>query len=118
MIDCILADVASKFDILGISETFLSPTSTVNLNIPGYLPIIRKDRLGHGGGIALYVADSCAAKRLHNFEIPDLEALWVEVKTHTSIFAVCVCYRPPTNTNDFWDDIQEAIDLVKQAGYR
>ena len=58
MIDCILADVASKFDILCICETFLNLTSTVDLNIPGYLPIIRKDRAGHGGGIALYVANS------------------------------------------------------------
>ena len=70
MIGCILADAANKYDLLGISETVLSPTSTVNLNIPGYLPIIRKDRLGHGGGIALYVADACAAKIFHNFELP------------------------------------------------
>ena len=40
-----------------------------------------------------------------------------EVKTHTSVFAVCVCYRPPNNTTQFWEDLQESIDDVKQAGY-
>ena len=45
------------------------------LNIPGYLPIIRKDRAGHGGGIALYVANYCAVKRLIHFELPELGIL-------------------------------------------
>ena len=109
MIDCILTDVASKFDILCICETFLNLTSTVDLNIPGYLPITRKDRAGVGGGIALYVANYCAVKILIHFELPDLESLWAEVKTHTSAFAVCVCYRPPNNNTQFWGDLQESI---------
>ena len=73
--------------------------------------------MGGGGGIALYVANSCAVKRLLHFELPELESLWAEVKTHTSVFAVCVCYRPPDNTTQFWDDLHNFIDNVKQAGY-
>ena len=92
-------------------------TSTVDLNIPGYLPIIIKDRAGHGRGIALYVANSCAVKRLIHFQLPEIESLWAEIKTNTSVFAVCVCYRPPNNTTQFWEDLQESIDDVKQAGY-
>ena len=75
LIDCLLADVANKRDLLGICETFLNLTSNVELSIPRYLPIFRKDRLTHGRGVALYVSDSCIAKRLYNFETPTLEAL-------------------------------------------
>ena len=96
MLDCILADVVNNFDILGISETFLNTASDINLLIPGYLPIFRKDRVGHGGGVALYVSDSCTAKRLEHFEYPNIEALWVEVRTQSHVLAVCVCYRSRT----------------------
>ena len=117
MIDCILADVACKYDILGICETFLNITSDIELTIPGYLPIFRKDRLGHGGGVALYVADSCSAKRLDIFESPNFESLWVEVKSQTSIMAVCVCYRSQTEGDPFWEHLQESVESVKMAGY-
>ena len=70
------------------AKFFLNLTSNVELSIPGYLPIFRKDRLTHGGGVALYVSDSCIAKRLYNFETPTLEALWVEIKTQRHVLAV------------------------------
>ena len=90
LMDRLLADVANKHDLLGICETFLNLASNVELSIPGYLPIFRKDRLTHGGGMALYVSDSCIAKRVYNFETPTLEALWVEIKTHTCFSCLCL----------------------------
>ena len=117
LIDCLLADVANKHDLLGICETFLNLTSNVELSIPGYLPIFRKDRLTHGGGVALYVSDSCIAKRLYNFETPTLEALWVEIKTQTHVLAVCVCYRSQTEGDIFWENIQDSVESIKNAGY-
>ena len=75
LIDCLLADVDNKLDLLGICETVLNLTSNIELSlIPGCLPFYRKDRLTHRGGVALYiiVSDSCIAKRLYNFETPNL----------------------------------------------
>ena len=117
LIDCLLADVANKHDLLGICETFLNLTSNVELSIPGYLPIFRKDRLTHGGGVALYVSDLCIAKRLYNFETPTLEALWVEIKTQTHVLAVCVCYRSQTEGDIFWENIQDSVESIRNAGY-
>ena len=117
LIDCLLADVANKHDLLGICETFLNLTSNVELSIPGYLPIFRKDRLTHRRGVALYVSDSCIAKRLYNFETPTLEALWVEIKTQTHVLAVCVCYRSQTEGDIFWENIQDSVESIRNAGY-
>ena len=71
----------------------------------------------HGGGVALYVSDSCIAKRLYNFETPTLEALWVEIKTQTHVLAVCVCYRSQTEGDIFWENIQDSVESIKNAGY-
>ena len=86
-----------KFDLLCICEKFRNLTSTVDLNIPGYLPLIRKDRAGPGGGIALYVANACAVKRLIHFELPDLESFSVEVKIH--FCSCCLCLLSATKKN-------------------
>ena len=32
-------------------------------------------------------------------------------------FCFCCLCRPPNNTTQFWEDLQESIDNVKQAGY-
>ena len=117
LIDCLLADVANNHDLLGICETFLNLTSNVELSIPGYLSIFRKDRLTHGEGVALYVSDSCIAKRLFNFETPTLEALWVEIKTQTHVLAACVCYRSQTEGDIFWENIQDSVESIRNAGY-
>ena len=98
-------------------DFFLNLTSNVELSIPGYLPVFRNDRLTHGGGVALYVSDSCIAKRLYNFETPTLEALWVEIKTRTHVLAVCVCYRSQTEGDIFCENIQDSVESIRNAGY-
>ena len=52
-----------------------------------------------------------------NYELPTLEALWVQVRTRQDRFLLCVCYRPPDSTALFWDQFQESVDLAKQAGH-
>ena len=113
----LLSDVAHNFDILALTETFLNTNCCFDLNINGYLPIFRKDRtLRPGGGVALYVRDSLFAVRRSEFEILELEALWVEIKSSKLNLMLCVCYRTPNTGQVFRDNFQDSLDRVKQSG--
>jgi hypothetical protein len=57
-------EVVNEFDILAITETFLNEQSICNLNLEGYHPIFRKDRVNRvGGGVAAYVSESLISTR-------------------------------------------------------
>ena len=56
-------DIADKFNIITLSETFLNRESSHNLEILGFHPIFRRDRGSFGGGVACYVGSNLVAKR-------------------------------------------------------
>ena len=45
-------EIVGKFDIISLSETFLSMESSTNLEIPGFHPLFRRDRGSIGEGVA------------------------------------------------------------------
>ena len=53
-----------SIDILCLSETWLKPHHMSSaLLIPGYQPLLRRDRpVGRGGGVAIYLRDGFACK--------------------------------------------------------
>ena len=64
--------------------------------LQGFHDIIRKDRTdGQGGGVAVYVRENIAYKRLFNFEVAGVEAIWLSIHTIEGKILVCCCYRPP-----------------------
>ena len=78
------SDLASKFDIITASETWLKPSdSDPNLELLNYQPVYRKDRvvgsLGYGGVLA-WVSNAISCKRRADLEQNDLEAIWLEIK--------------------------------------
>lgn len=107
------------YDVLAITETWLSPLipdSTVSL---GGLHLIRSDRNVHGGGVALYIRDtysatiiSCSNTEGH----PGMnEHLMCEVtRSGSSPIFVAAVYRPPhvafTTPVDFGHQLSIAMD--------
>lgn len=84
------------FDILAITETWLSDGIPSNaVNIPGY-KLIRQDRDGRGGGVGFYVKSlfNCKIISLDNHHA-EIEDLWVEIKIGRFALAIGVIYRPP-----------------------
>ena len=59
-VSALKADVCQYFDIIAITETFLTTRSTLDLSFTGYHPIFRRDRPGDrlGGGVAVLVSES------------------------------------------------------------
>ena len=113
-LDAIKAELSSDYDVICLSETNLPTARVSNLQLDGFHPILRKDRVGKtGGGVGMYVANYIGATRMIEFELQDLEAMWVKLKAGNNIVLVCTCYRPPNSKVDFWIKLQDSIDVVK-----
>ena len=114
----IQTDLAGKYDILALSETWLSDVDkTDNFLLQGYQQPHRRDRSfgaeGYGG-VMVWVTDKIACKRRKDLEIPDIEAMWLEIHCANKKFYLCVTYRSDSNTNHtFWEKLQENIDIVR-----
>ena len=116
--------LASSYDVIGLSETYLTPTVPSDLfALNGFHDIIRKDRQGIGGGVALYVRESIQWKRKLMYETNNTEAIWIELNTIQGKLLICCCYRPPTKTggpdpNLFWNRLSSALDNALSDGYK
>ena len=112
-------ELANNFDIITLSETWLKKSDKSSLfTIKNYQRPFRRDReLNNGpigyGGILAWVCNTVACKRRRDLELPNIEAMWLEIRTKNNKFFLCVAYRPPTK-HDFWDILQENIYMVNQ----
>ena len=94
-IDCALTD---NYNIITLSETWLHQSSDAShLSLNNFQQPFRRDRDNNSGygGVLAWVANHIAAKRRHDLEIQDLEAMWLEVRARNNKFLLCVVYRPP-----------------------
>ena len=108
----IKTSLTQVYDIITISETFLSERSGICLDIKEFNPILRRDRDTFGVGVAVYIKENIVYKRHVQFESKDLENIWIEVKTKEGTLLICTLYRPP-NYNEFWDHFESNIEFVK-----
>ena len=114
----IRSDLSQEFDIIALSETFLSDNqSDDNFVIHDYHKIIRRDRSsGPGGGVALFVSKYFLISRRYDLEVNNLELLWCEIRINNNKFLVGVVYRPPNSPVSFWDDFQISYDMARASG--
>jgi len=111
----IRSSLVDSFDIITLSETFLhAGVGDDVFELAGFHDIIRKDRDGQGGGVAIYIRDTIAYKRMYEFESPDLEVLWVSIQSTEGKILLSSCYRPP-DRNDFWTEFDSTLENIKQT---
>ena len=106
------------YDIITVSETWLShDIPSTRYKLDGFYPIYRNDRRGDmfGGGVAAWVSQKLVAKRRLDLENPNIEALWLQIRSKNNKFLLCTVYRPPNVGIQFWDDLQTMIDNVKST---
>jgi len=92
-------------DIFAVSETWLSPeVSDTEIQIDGY-SLIRNDRNGRGGGVAIYVKSSIPHSVCNELNTEaDIEAVWITVNPDNfKPFKLCSFYRPPSANADYFD---------------
>lgn len=113
----IRCDLAEKYDIITLSETWLSANDkSENFLIQGFQGPIRRDRsfgrLGYGG-VLLWVRNNLVCKHRCEFDSPFIENLWVEIRSLHKKILVCVIYRTNSNTEvSFWENLQNNINYV------
>ena len=92
------------FDILAISETWLSddiPIETVHIS--GY-HLYRNDRRSHGGGVLLYIKDTIQhtyCPELH--QSSDTEIVWAKINNGSSYpFYIACVYNPSPDNEKYY----------------
>ena len=106
-----------SIDILCISESWLQDTITDGDVAIEDFSIVRRDRRnrtrGGGGGVAIYVKNGIMYSRRNDIITdPDLESVWLEVKTSCQPILVCCMYRAPGSLSIVYDHI---IDTFENA---
>ena len=105
-----------SFDILALSETWLTSEIWDNeISIKGY-SIVRKDRQDSskvcGGGVLIYVRDGIPFIRQTDFVEDNFECLWIQInRRFCKPMAVSVVYRPGYfNIEDFTNALTRILD--------
>lgn len=93
--------ISGGYDLVGITETWLSEEDGDEYNIEGY-KLFRRDRLNRrGGGVALYVKENLDVHEITEMgHVLPCEDIWVRLigKQETGL-NIGVCYRPPASDN-------------------
>ena len=109
---------SKKHDILTISETWLDNNDdSNNLSLPGFHPIVRKDRDGHGG-VGIYVRSNMVMKERPDLDVPGLESVWIETKINQNVLLVGTIYMPPNTPVAYWELVRESVDNVFNTPHR
>ena len=101
------------YDIITLSETSLFPNKDLgfDLHLPGYHPILRRDRVDRiRGGVAAYISSSICPERREDLESPLIELLCFDARVSNYKITVFVVYRPPKFPSYFWEELQSSLD--------
>ena len=115
--DNLKCELAHNFDVITLSETWLSKyDKSCDYDIDGYQQF-RRDRAdgetGYGG-IMAYVMNNIPCKRRVDLESPYIEGMWLEISLPSFKLFTFVVYRAGNSTNsDYWKIFQENIDNVR-----
>ena len=113
--------VTHDFDLITLSETWLSPAiPNSQVEIPGY-DLYRKDRNRNGGGVCVYIKSCIPHKHVTDFDSVSHESIWLELYLGKFKHLVGTFYRPPGQpaavTDLFLDAFQTCIDLAHRRHY-
>lgn len=104
-----------SFDLIGVSETWLSrdyPSEYVAIN---NYQLVRADRPTRGGGLGVYIKNGFKYKMYHknnSFE-SGLEQLWLKVKVKKKYsIGLCVVYKQPNVNLNCLDDFYEVLERI------
>ena len=86
----------NDINILCLTETKLDETVHPSLfTLDNYHSPLTKHRNRNGGGVAIYVRNNLAVKRLPHLETPGVEWVWCLVKVKQKTLIICSVYVPP-----------------------
>ena len=108
----------NKIDILCLSETKLDAHVHPSLfALDNFHEPLTRHRDRNGGGVAIYVRNNIAVKRLPDLELDGLEWVWCLLKIQRTTLIICTIYVPPhfssSQHHDLIDKLNEGIALAQ-----
>ena len=105
-------------DILCLSETKLDDQVHPSLfTLDNFHDPLTRHRDRNGGGVAIYVRNTIAAKRLPDLEADGLEWIWCLIKIKSVTLIICTIYVPPnlssTQHSDLFEKLNESVSLAQ-----
>ena len=101
--DSILCNIKSKFNIIGLTETRLSPHLASLYQLPGY-KMFSNCRNTHGGGVSLYISECINSSIDDDFSKVEtyIECLGVQTNIMNKNSLLLCTYRPPSGNLEFF----------------
>ena len=102
------------FDIVALSETWLSNDIPDNAFLINGYQLVRRDRTSRRGGVAAYVSNSLKVEILDvNLDVAHIEQLWFKFQINSLTLAIAVFYRPPgSNIHQAIDSFESVLSIV------
>jgi hypothetical protein len=114
---CLLCEEL-KPNIILLTETWFTCESLCRID--GY-NVYRKDRAGHGGGVAIYVSERLVSNEISDQSLlkqlskEEIEQTWCIIQlSRTNVLIGCI-YRPPNSTEAINREINKSLLVAKQA---
>lgn len=102
------------FDLIALSETWLtSEFPSFLVSLPHYT-IVRADRLTRGGGVCFYVRNNLKYKLIAMDYITNnqLEQLWITIKANKRRIAVGVIYKAPLTSISCFQELESVLSNI------
>ena len=81
-----------------------------DINFEGFHSPVYKNRTDSGGGVIIYSTSELSITERLDLCHPRLELVWIELSTKTKKFLIGCIYRPPSETVEFWIDLNITIE--------
>ncbi len=94
-----------EFDVIGVSETWLTDDTVDNYNIPGYNLYYSNRQEARGGGVAVFVKTELKCKECKNLEFNNsyCNTKFIEIEMADSKnIIIGVIYRAPSSNPNFY----------------
>ena len=100
---------ASNFQIISLSETWLSETITDLAILPQGYSLYRKNRGSRGGGVMLAISNTLPSKQALS---PDLEVVSVSILLGNTEITCCAVYAPPNATSEYHRNLVDYLTAI------
>lgn len=105
--------VRDEFDVIAVSETWLTKDIEDNVIAIKDYQLFRLDRDGRGGGVAAYFRNFLKVNRYLGLPQYTSEQLWLSATIDAKHFAFGFCYRPPRfPVNSFLDELEVNLSIL------
>ena len=111
-----LETLSHKFDIIGLSDTWLKKSEADLYDIPGYDHVVMPRVYAEQGGVSLYVKNlfSYEVRKDLSFRNEYCEYLFIEIADAKPVLIAIVYRRPGTDLETFTEFISNKLDIVNR----